>query len=267
MASGISGPGRSELARLLGRGRQFVSVSDAADELGLDHDAAAKKLARWAEQGWLRRVRRNLYIPVPVDAERPESWGADPLLLADAVWHPAYATGWTAASHWGLTEQVFNTTVIKTAQRVRTTKHRLLDSDFLVSHTSEASLAWGLHREWRDGLAVAIADPARTVVDILDEPRLAGGVRLAAEILSAYLEERDPETLIQYGDKAGNRTVFKRLGYLGENLDADPSLLAACEDRLSSGFPLLDPTQPRRGDRSSRWRLTVNVNLEEFETS
>lgn len=267
MGSGISGTARSDLARLVARGRQFVSVEDAVEALGLDRKAAAKRLARWAEQGWLRRVRRNLYIPVPVDAERPESWGADPLLLADAVWHPAYATGWTAASHWGLTEQVFSTTVIKTSQRVRNSNQRLLDNDFLVSHTSAESLEWGLHREWRDGLAVAIADPARTVVDILDEPRLAGGVRLATEILSAYLEENDAGALVRYGDKLQNLTIFKRLGYLGEVLNAAPALLAACDDRLSSGYPLLDPTQPRRGSRSPRWRLTANVRLDELDPS
>jgi len=45
----------------------------------------ARKLARWARLGWLRRVRRGLYIPVPVEAEDPRRWTDDPLYLADAV--------------------------------------------------------------------------------------------------------------------------------------------------------------------------------------
>ncbi|MBI3686936.1 MAG: hypothetical protein HY241_06245 [Actinobacteria bacterium] len=204
---------------------------------------------------------------MPVDAVDPDSWGEDPLVLADAVWGPCYATGWTAASHWGLSEQVFRTTVIKTTQRVRQSAQHLLDSDFLLTHTSPESLTWGVRQEWRAERRVRIADPARTVVDVLDDLRLGGGTRLAAEILSAYLEEHDPDTLVRYGDRVGNRTVFKRLGFLGEQLGADQRLLADCEARPSAGFPLLDPTLPGRGARSSRWRLVVNLRLDNLEPS
>lgn len=37
----------------------------------------------------------------------PASWGADPMVLADAAWKPCYASGRTAANQWGLTEQAF----------------------------------------------------------------------------------------------------------------------------------------------------------------
>src|SRR5271166_2593523 len=98
---GISGAGRAELAAVAGR-RRFITPGDAAEELGVDGRLAARKLAHWAEQGWLRRVRRGLYIAVPVDAEHPAAWSADALILANAVWSPCYFSGWTAASRWGL---------------------------------------------------------------------------------------------------------------------------------------------------------------------
>jgi predicted transcriptional regulator of viral defense system len=244
-----------------------VSVGDAAEILALDRHAAAKHLARWAEQGWLRRVRRGLYIPVPVDSEHPEAWGADPILVADTVWNPCYITGWTAANHWGLTEQIFRTIVLKTTERVRRSQQQLLGSDFFVSHTNSQALAWGIRRDWREERAIRFADPARTVIDVLDDPRLSGGIRLGAEILTAYLSDYDASTLVEYGDLVGNRTVFKRIGFLAERIGADDSLLVECEQRLSAGFPLLDPTQPRRSGRSRRWRLTTNANLELPESS
>jgi predicted transcriptional regulator of viral defense system len=105
------------------------------------------------------------------------------------------------------------------------------------------------------------------VIDVLDDPRLSGGIRLGAEILSSYLAQHDSGVLVEYGDIVGNRTIFKRIGYLGERIGADESLLVACEERLSAGFPLLDPTQPRRPSRSRRWRLTTNVSLEAPESS
>jgi predicted transcriptional regulator of viral defense system len=230
--------------------------------LGIDARVAARKLAHWAEKGWLRRVRRGLYIPVPVEAERPESWSQDALLVAEVVWSPCYFTGWTAASHWNLTEQIFRTTVLKTSQRVRQSHARLLDSEYLVVHTNTDAMAWGLESVWQEETRLRIADPARTVIDIFDTPRLGGGIRHSAEILATYLDEHDPGRLVEYGDRLGNRAVFKRLGYLLEVLGRDePELTAACRTRLSAGIALLDPSGPRAGHRVTTWGIRENVRV------
>ena len=258
---GISGSGRAELAAVVGR-RRFVTPNDAELELGVDAHVAARKLAHWAEKGWLRRVRRGLYIPVPVEAERPESWSQDAVIVATRVWAPCYFTGWTAAGHWSLTEQVFRTVVMKTTRRVRSAHVRLLDTDYLLAHTTEDLMMWGLESSWHEETRINFADPARTMIDILDAPRIAGGIRHAAEILNAYLDEHEGERLIEYADRLGNRTVFKRLGYLLEaGRSEEPGLLAACKKRLSSGVALLDPDGPRQGPRVSKWDLRANVRV------
>ncbi len=258
--AGISGKGRDELALVFGRGRRLVSVSEAAGALGVDRQTAAMKLARWAKEGWLRRVRRGLYIPVPVEAEDPWSWSEDPLVLADAVWSPCYFTGWTAANHWGLTEQIFRTTVLKTVRRVRSSRERLLEHEYLVAHVPEHLMDWGLRPVWREERRVWIADPARTVTEILDDPRLGGGIRQAVEVVAAYLNEHDWRALVDCGDRLGNRAVFKRLGYLVEMAGlGKPGLVARCRDRVSAGISLLDPSGPTRGKRVGEWGIRANV--------
>jgi predicted transcriptional regulator of viral defense system len=260
MGAGISGKGRGELSRVLGSGRRFIAPSDVIEVLGVDPDTAAKKLARWAADGWLRRVRRGLYIGVPVDATSPSSWSEDPLLVAAAVWSPCYFTGWTAAHHWTLTEQVFRTTVLKTTGRVRSSSVTMLDQEYHVAHVADEALSWGLRSEWRDGTRLRIADPGRTVVEILDTPALGGGIRHGAEVLAAYLDDNDPTTLIDYADRLGNRAVFKRLGYLVEVLDRDlPEIVGACRERISSGISELDPDGPNSGPRTMRWGLRLNA--------
>jgi predicted transcriptional regulator of viral defense system len=261
-SGGISGQGRAELARVLASGRRFIKPTDVVEALDVDADTAGKKLARWAEAGWVRRIRRGLYIGVPAHATNPATWSEDALLVADEVWSPCYFTGWTAAHHWALTEQVFRTTILKTSGRVRTSSVRLLDHDYIVNHVDDDAMAWGLKTEWRGDTRLRFADPARTVVDILDTPRLSGGIRHGAEVLVAYLDEQDPAYLIEYGDRLGNRAVFKRLGYLAETLDLDlPSLVSACKERLSSGISALEPEGPEGGRRSMRWGLRVNVTV------
>ncbi|MGH2964775.1 MAG: type IV toxin-antitoxin system AbiEi family antitoxin domain-containing protein [Solirubrobacterales bacterium] len=260
--AGISKTGRAELASVTAGGRRLVSVTDVAAALDVDRKTAAKKLARWTEQGWMRRVRRGLYIPVPLDAENPAAWSEDPLVLAEAVWAPCYFSGWTTANHWGLTEQIFQSTVLKTANRVRFAHERLLNYDYLLAHAPESAMRWGMKHVWRGERRVRMADPARTVIDILDDPRLGAGIRHCAEILEEYLEDHPWDTLVEYGDRLGNRTVFKRLGYLVEatGLEID-ALLRQCEARVSAGISLLDPGSPAGGRRVARWHLRANVEV------
>src|ERR1700689_1081308 len=260
--AGISGRGRNELAQVLSTVGRFTTPTGVVDILDVDAETAAKKLARWAEDGWVRRVRRGLYIGVPVDATNPSAWSEDALLVAAEVWSPCYFTGWTAAHHWALTEQVFRTTVLKSSERVRAATVRLLDHDYLLGHVELDSLSWGLKTEWRDGVRLRFAAPARTVVDILDRPKLGGGIRHCAEVLTAFLDEHDPMLLVEAGDRLGNRAVFKRLGYLVEALGLhQPALQSACEERVSSGISKLDPDGPSGGHRFMKWGLRVNVTV------
>lgn len=259
--SGISANGRAELATVLSVGRRFVRPEHVADALQVGSDEAAKKLSRWAAQGWLRRVRRGLYIGVPVEAAHPSSWSEDPLVVAAEVW-PCYFTGWTAANEWALSDQVFRTTVLKTTSRVRASAVRLLDHDYLISSTNEQDMRWGMKSQWKYESRLRFADPARTVIDILDAPKLGGGMRHGAEILGAYLDEHDPATLVDYGDRIGNRAVFKRLGYSIEAMQRDlPTVVSACRDRVSAGISALDPDGPIAGRTSTRWGLRINVTV------
>lgn len=247
---------------MLGAGKRFVTPTDVADALGVDPDAAAKRLSRWAADGWLRRIRRGLYIGVPVDAPDPDAWSEDALVIATAVWPPCYFTGWTAASHWALSDQVFRTTVLKTVRRVRASRASLAGHEYLLVHASEEALRWGIRTEWHGEHRLHFADTGRTVIDVLDDPKLAGGMRHAAEITGAFLGEHSPEILIDYGERAGNRTVFKRLGYIIEALGIEaPLMVKACLERVSAGISALDPNGPAGGRRNMRWGVRVNATI------
>jgi predicted transcriptional regulator of viral defense system len=264
---GITQGNRAELVRAAS-GRRFLTPNDTAEALGVDATAAAQKLARWAEGGWLRRVRRGLYLPVPIDVEHPETWSEDPRILATELWSPCYFTGWTAANHWALTEQPFRTTVVKTVTRVRTSSVHVLGQAFVLIHTQPDDLSWGLTSVWHQDVRLQFADETRTVIDLLDAPRLGGGIRHVAEILATYLDTHQAHELVEYGDRLGNHAVFKRLGYLLEHLGRhDDAAIAECSERLRSGISLLDPSGGVRGARISRWGLRENVRIEELSPS
>ena len=120
---------------------------------------------------------------------------------------------------------------------MRASTVRLLEHEYLITHADKSTLQWGLKSLWHGEKRLSLADPARTVIDILDSPRLGGGIRNCRDILAAYLDVHEPARLVEYGDRFGNRAVFKRLGYLLEAMHRpEIDLVEECHTRLSSGF-------------------------------
>jgi predicted transcriptional regulator of viral defense system len=145
---------------------------------------------------------------------------------------------------------------------------RLLDAEYLVMHVEPSHMDWGLATVWHQDVRLRFADPARTVIDVLDKPRIGGGIRHVAEILNSYLDEHELDRLLEYGDRLGNHTVFKRLGYLLEILGrSDHRLVIESQKRMTVGISLLDPDSPDSGPRVARWGLRANVRVEEMSPS
>ncbi len=240
------------------------SVREAAIVLDYTIAEARRFLAYLAARGWLVRVSRGLYATVPLDAIEPTEWREDPWLVAAKIFGPTcYIGGWTACEHWDLTEQLFNTTVMFTARKVRNTETDVQGSPLRIRQTQPENI-FGTRSVWRGQSRVAVSDPSRTLVDVLDSPELGGGIRHVTEVLEAYFdsEHLDEPLLLEYGGRLGNRTVFKRLGYLVESLGIEaPELVQECRARMSSGMSLLDPSLPRRGPSRRRWNLRLNATI------
>ena len=239
------------------------TAAEAAERLDLD-PARARRLTRYlADRGWLDRVRRGLYLPVPLDSHRPGRAHMDPWVVGSSVFEPAYIAGWSAAEHWDLTEQIFRSVLIATARRPRDRNPTIGDTRFVL-HTVPPSKHVGLVPVWRGGSRIRVTDPARTIVDVLADPSWGGGIRSASEMLDEYLhrDDRDDDKLVEYGDRIGNGAMFKRLGYLVERTGpVAGALLDACRDRRSSGINDLDPSVNAGGPILSAWGIRLNVDL------
>ena len=253
-----SARGRDRLAAVLREAGDLITVEDAARALQTDRRRAAKLLARWTEQGWLKRLRRGLYAPIPMEALTADRALEDPWLVVPELFEPGYVGGWSAAEHWGLTEQIFRDVCVFTTRPVRS-KHDEIGGVGFVFFRIRPEAVFGTRRVWRGQVRVQVSDQHRTLVDLLARPSAGGGIRHVASCLESYLGEDDADLgkVIAYADQLGVGSVFKRLGFLLERgRRTDPAMLAACRDRLTAGNAKLDPAlaSPRL---ISRWRLRV----------
>lgn len=256
----------AQLARTSKTG--LISVSSAAKATGTSRAAAALRLGRLVRRGWLQRARRGLYLVLPLEAKPGErSTVEDPWVLAREVFAPCYIGGWSAAEHWGLTEQLFRSTLVVTAAAVRATNVEILGHPFRIFRVPRSRLSSGVVTVWRGAERVGVSGPERTLVDCLRNPELCGGARHLAQVLQAYGEspKHDFDRLATIGRQAASGASWKRLGYLAELLwPKETRLLDAARRHATTGNARLDPTVRRPGKLVTRWRLWVNVDVDEF---
>lgn len=261
----ISAADRLAISKLARAGRAgVITVPQAAEALSVSRRTAALKLALLAHRGWVLRARRGLYLILPLEAEpgRPMV-PEDPWILAREAFSPCYIGGWSAAEHWGLTEQLFRSTLVITAAHVRGRTVKLLGHEFRLFRVPRTRMA-GTTLVWRGPERMAVSDRERTIVDALRHPELCGGIRHLVDIMREYGShaERNFVKLAAAAREAGGGAAWKRLGYLAEHLwPEERALLEEARRDLTAGYVKLDPKVTRRGTLMRRWRLWANVPL------
>jgi len=253
---------RERLGKLLREGGDVLTVENASRILGISSADTAKTLARWCKQGWLSRIKRGVYVPVPVESISKDRALEDAWIVIPDLFGPAYVGGWSAAEHWDLTEQVFRDVCVFTTRLVAK-RHQLIHNiPFVVTHIAPDQ-QFGTKTVWKKEKKLSVSDPTRTIVDMLSNPWAGGGVEHVIDCFRNYVKgpHFSPQQLIEYADRLGNAAVFKRLGFLAERLlGADHFLVTACKSRLSKGNAQLDPAL--RGEKLiTRWRLFVPAAL------
>jgi predicted transcriptional regulator of viral defense system len=259
--------GRAQLSQVLQNAGELVSVEAVTSALQIDRRQATKLLARWSMQGWIKRLRRGLYTPVSLTSLGQNQVLDDPWMIVPSLFGPAYIGGWTAAEHWGLTEQIFRSVCVFTTRPVRGKEKTVIGIDFSVRRISKKAM-FGTKALWRGKVKVELSNPTKTIVDMLDDPTVGGGIRHVSDCLDKYLKEKigTPEELLSTAERRGNGAVFKRLGFLAERNGGSDSLITGCRKRLTTGNAQLDPAVPSRR-LIKRWQLWIPRSWMEQKTS
>ena len=132
------------------------------------------------------------------------------------------------------------------------------DTEYLL-HFTRPVLFFGLKTIWCSNIKVNISDPTRTVVDLMNNMALGGGLRSSVNILMNYLnsEKKSIELLIDYMRVLGKGAAYKRLGFLIEKHYPEESrLIKICLAGLTTGNAKLDPALDCK-KLITRWRLWV----------
>ncbi|RWH58158.1 MAG: transcriptional regulator [Mesorhizobium sp.] len=196
-------------------GRSLVQTADIFDILGpaVPETAARKVIRNLVRKGWLSRIVGGKYMLLPPE-HGPENLGENNVLaLASAVAEPSYIGWWSAASWHGFTTQKPMTVFVAVTRQI---PQRVIEGSVVRFVKVTARKFFGYESYNIYGRIVALSTPAKTLVDCLDRPDLAGGPAELARIVHGALGETDPQDVLAAATAMKSRAVAQRLGFLSD---------------------------------------------------
>ncbi len=257
--AGIGKVYRSKLSRVLEQHAGVITPSIVAEVLQVPTQESGRLLARWSKQGWVRRVKRGVYLPISLSSTSTEPVVEEPYLIAEAIYGPGYIGGFSAVKHWDLSEQIIETVTYFTRKNIKNRNPIHGDVKFRIKTVVKHKI-FGLKTIWVGSKKIFISDPTKTVVDLFDDPNLVGGMTIVNEIFSEYYESDyyDFDLLLRYILRISNKSIFKRLGFL---LDTSYSIneeqLLILRRNMSEGYSIFDPATASTCT-VSKWRLKMS---------
>lgn len=249
---------RHKLAKVLQETKGIITPHLVSEILELSSQESGRILSRWNQQGWVKRIKHGVYIPIPVEDLTGNASIEDPWTVAMYLFSPGYIGGFSAIKHWDFSEQLFEITVFFTSKKIKDKQTIIGSSRLQLKHIASYKI-FGTKTVWRDNVKVLISDPSKTIVDLLDDPSLVGGMRILQDVFQEYKESEffDFETLLSYSEKMQNKTIFKRLGFLLEYMQLDELAKENnLQNKISSGYSMFDPTV-KNTHFVRKWNLKV----------
>lgn len=212
-------------------GREAVDVSDIRALAG-PGNATRNVVQQLIRKGWLSRVRRGRYVLLPPE-HGPDILGENNVLaLATAAATPSYVGWWSAASFHGFTTQVPLTVFIAVTGRMPA--RELEGSTVRFVHLSKRKF-FGSQLYPLYGRQVPISTPAKTLIDCLDRPALAGGISETVRIADRALAHVSGDEAVETAIHLNSKSVMQRLGAISDLVDRP--LPPLTRQRLRAAIP------------------------------
>ena len=161
--------------------------------------------------------------------------------------------------YWELTEQLFRSVCVLTHKRVTYGETAHQGVNFFIKYVPEKHL-FGTKTVWRGHRKILVSDPYKTLLDCIDDLHLGAGLQHVTDCLleftKVFNKPSDLDSLLDYAVKFNNGALFKKLGYLAEQLEFKPSFVSECQKHLTSGYATLDKNA-ENNRLVTRWNLWV----------
>jgi len=235
----------------------YEDIRDITRTSNIKNNTLWVMLSRLEKGGQIERIEKGKYMIIPLGAEK-KKYTLNEFVIGSLLIKPCSMAYWNALNFYGLTEQIPNTVFIQTTERKKKQKAEIFGVKYKIVSIKDAKF-FGIRKEWIENTQINITDREKTIIDCLDKPQYCGGVIEIAKALKN--NEFDKERLINYAKNIGNSGVMRRLGYLSDFLGTDINV-----PKINTrNYLYLDPTMPREGFKNAKYKLIINLNLDNLE--
>ncbi|MCK4269842.1 MAG: type IV toxin-antitoxin system AbiEi family antitoxin domain-containing protein [Methanogenium sp.] len=237
----------------------IFTVDDVKKISDMNDEVLWVMLHRLETQGWIERIEKGKYMIIPLGAEKGK-YTLNEFVIGSMLIEPYCISYWSALHYYGFTEQIPSTVFIQTTSRKKKQDLEVFGVRYKIIKIKQEKF-FGIKTEWFDNDKIFITDKEKTIIDCLDRPRYSGGI---IEVIKGIKEQSfDKARIADYANQINNTGVIRRLGFLCEYYGIDIELPPL--DRNIRNYLPLDPTMPQEGEKSSKWRLILNLAKDTLE--
>ena len=242
------------------------TVADARSILGSNAAAARSLIAKARRRGLVTQLKPGLYNLVPFELGRTATYAGDPYLIARSVVGdaPYFLSHATAFELHRMSTQPHLEIFVSSPKRFR--PQTIGGYRYRFVYVPEARF-FGASRHWvTKDQSVNVSDLERTVIDGLCRPEYVGGMTEVTRGIWMQREQLQIDHLVAYAVRLGVGAVASRLGFILERYElANAAQLGQLRACLGTSYHRFDPLLPAEGRRNARWRVQLNVALEELD--
>jgi len=237
--------------------RRYVTSDDLRALVGAP--AARAVASALVRKGVLQRVGRGLYLVRPFRSLLRPTRPSSPFVLGVLLHsEPYYLGGRWALAHHGLTGQQVPSRLDAFVTRRRPSRavagarvrFHVLPRRFIEHGVTSVDI---------EGIPIQVSDLERTLLDMLDHPRMVGGVRRAVELFLDGLPRARLDALVHLAIEVSRSCTCQRLGSILDRRMAPERLLRKLDARVKGTRSMISMVPgPRRGRFNRRWNVVEN---------
>lgn len=252
---------------LFAKGKVIFTLDDAGEIYGRTRQQTSHFLRDLVNRGVLARIKSGVFLILQMGQESTQldNWPIIARVLSGESDY--FISHYSAMRLHGMTTHPLMNVIVTMSKRIASKKvHNILYQFIYI----KPNHFWGLSQIWvTRHERVYVSDLERTLLDGLDRPDLCGGIKEIARGIWNKQKQIDWSKLAQYAKKYHSKAAIKRLGFILESLNLGLDCTPLLEKIISSkkDYILLDPNASKFGTYLSRWRIRINMNIDEITAS
>lgn len=214
--------------------------------------AAHNRIQKLTKAGWLKRIKRGLYIVIENLSSRFQNDNSL-LLISNALNQNSYVSLSYALNYYHMYDQYSKTVVAVTT----TNSGKYKFDDYVLKFTKvKENMFFGFSQKIEAGKFVNIADAEKALIDYLYLDKSFTSASIVFEKLRDYQQSLDFNKLQSYAKKS-DITIKRKIGFLLDQLNVDTQKLhqSLVNNKGSSRF-----TQESK-IFNAKWRIYYDIRI------